>query len=222
VNRVGIKTDRLAISIVMSGKSGLHIVERGGVIDGRGTVARIAKSRGLRNQSIPLQPLKSLQPGVHQMRATTAPVIEEGIHRNLPESGKFGLTLANPGSRQTVVSEAIVQSIRPEGVSVFFGNGDGGRCRRIVGELRLVQKSQGIGGEVEVGSTEALDGREWDAGESIESDKVSVNFFNWRGTDVGHSKEYHEAMSKGGRGSGGMASSSASAAPNVIPQLLHL
>ena len=52
VNRVGIKTDGLAISIVMSTESGLHVVERGAVIDGRGTVGRITKSRGFRNQSV--------------------------------------------------------------------------------------------------------------------------------------------------------------------------
>ena len=129
------------------------------------------------------------------MRTINSPVIEEGVHRNLPESREFGLALADSRSRQAVVREAIVQGVRPESVSIFLSDGDGGGRRRVVGELRLVQKPQGIRREVEVWGAETLDRCEWDTGESIESDKVSVNLFNCGRSNVGHSIEYHEAMS---------------------------
>ena len=194
VNRVGIKTDGLAISVVMGSKSGLHVVERGGVIGGIGTIGLITKSRGL-DTSLSSQPLQSSQPRVHQMRTVDTPIVEEGIHRNLPESRKFGFALAKPRSRQTVVGEAVVQSVRPESVSIFLGDGDGGRCRRVIGELGLVQKFQGIRREVEVRGTETLDRREWDTGESVESDKISIDLFNWGSSNVGHSTAYHETTS---------------------------
>jgi len=187
VNGVGIKADGLSISVIMISKSGLHVVERGTVIGDVDTVGFVAKRRGFRYQSISSQP--NSQPRVHQMRTSNPPIVEEGIHRNLPESREFGFAFANSGSRQAVVSEAIVQSVRPESVSIFLSDGDGGGCRRVIGELRLVQKFQCIRCEVEVRGTEALDRCEWDTGESVESDKVSVNLFNCGRSDVGHSIE---------------------------------
>ena len=125
------------------------------------------------------------------MRAIITPTIEEGVHRNLPEPGKFGFALAEARNRQAIVGKAIVQSIWPEGISVFIGDGDGGRRGRIVGELSLVQELQGISSEVEVWGTETLDRCEWDAGESVECDNVPVNLFRRRGPDVGHSRISH-------------------------------
>jgi len=188
VNRVGIETDGLAVSIVMSGKSGLHVLECSGIIDGSGAVGAIAGSRGIRHQSTFWQPLKSLQPRIHQMGATIASLIEEGIHRDFPEPRKFGFTLANTGDRQTIVSEAIVQGIRPESVSVLLCDGNRGRCRRVVGELSLIQKLQSVGGEVEEWGTETLDRCKWDTGESVEGNDVSVNLPSRGGSDVGHSR----------------------------------
>jgi len=195
VNRVGIKTDGLSISVVMGSKSGLHVVERGSVIGSMGTVGLITKRRGFRYQSMSSQPLQNLQPRVHQMRTTNALIVEEGIHWNLPKSREFGFAFANSGSRQAVISEAVVQSIRPESVSIFLSDGDGGGSRRVIGELRLVQEFQGIRREVEVRGAETLDRFEWDTGESIESDKVSIDLFNCGRSDVGHPIENHEAMS---------------------------
>jgi hypothetical protein len=122
------------------------------------------------------------------MRASRAPIIEEGIHRDLPEPRKFGFALANANGGQAVVSEAIVQSIRPESVSIVLGDGDRGDCRSVVGELSLMQKFQGIGSEVEERRTETLDRLEWDTSESIEGNDVSVDLFSRRSSDVGHSR----------------------------------
>lgn len=188
VNRVGIETDGLAVSIVMSGKSGLHVLECSGVIDSSGTVGAIAGNREIRHQPTFWQPLKSLQPRIHQMGARITPLIEEGIHRDFPEPRKFGLTPANTGDRQTVVGEAIVQSIRPESVSVLLCDGNGSRCRRVVGELSLIQKLQSVGGEVEERGTETLDRCKWDTGESVEGNDVSVDLPSRGGSDVGHSR----------------------------------
>jgi len=195
VNRVGIETNGLAVSIVMSGKSGLHVLERSSVIDGRGTVGTIAGRHGIRHQSTFWQPLKSLQPRIHQMGTSVAPLIEEGVHRDFPEPRKFGFTLANTGDRQTVVSEAIIQSVRPESVSVLLCNGNGGRCRGVVGELSLIQKLQSVGGEVEERSTETLDRCKWDTGEGVKGNEVSVNLPGRGGSDMGHSRtsESHES-----------------------------
>ena len=44
---MGIEADGLAIPVVMSGKSGLHVVKRGTVIHSSGTVGVITKSRDL-------------------------------------------------------------------------------------------------------------------------------------------------------------------------------
>jgi len=133
-----IETEGLTVPVVMSSKSGLHVLECGGIIHGSGTVSIIPRNQEFRHQPTVWQPLENSQPRVHQMGTTNTPVIEEGIHRNLPEPRKFGLTLANTGDRQTIVGEAIVQSIRPESVGIWLGNGDGGRCRRVVGKLSLI------------------------------------------------------------------------------------
>ena len=188
MNGVGIKTDGLAVSVVMSGESSLHVFECGSIIDDIDTIGIVTGSRKFRYQSMFSRLLKNLQPRVHQMGARSTSIIEEGIHWNLPEPRKLGFALANASSRQTVIGEAIVQSIWPESVSVFISDGDGGRCRRVVGELGLVQKLQGISGEVEVWGTETLDRCEWDAGESVEGDKVSVNLFSRGNPNVGHSR----------------------------------
>ena len=122
------------------------------------------------------------------MRASSTPLIEEGIHRDFPEPRKFGFALANTRDRQTVVSEAIVQSIWPERISVLLGDGDRGRCRRVVGELSFIQKLQSIGGEVEEWGAETLDRCEWDTGESVEGNDVPVNLLSRGSSDMGHSR----------------------------------
>lgn len=120
------------------------------------------------------------------MGASSTPLIEEGVHRNLPESWKLGLTLANTRDRQTVVSETVVQSIGPKSIRVLLGDGNRGRCRRVVGELGLIQKFQSIGSEVEERGTETFDRLEWDTGESIEGNQVSINFLSRGSSDMGH------------------------------------
>ena len=134
------------------------------------------------------QPLKSLQPRVHQMGASGTPLIKKGVHGDFPEPRKFWFTLANAGDRQTVVSEAIVQSIGPESICVLLCDGNGGRCGRVVGELSLIEELQSICGEVEEWSTETLDRSEWDTGESVEGNDVSVNFLGRGSSDMGHSR----------------------------------
>ena len=109
-------------------------------------------------------PAKSFQPRVHQMGTGSAPLVEEGVHRNLPEPRELWFTFADTRDRQTVVGETVVQSIRPESISVILRDGNGGRCRRVVGELDLIQKFQSIGGKAEERGTETLDGCKWDAG----------------------------------------------------------
>lgn len=135
-----------------------------------------------------LQLVKSLQPRIHQMGTRSTPLIEEGVHREFPEPRKFGFTLTNTGDRQTIVSEAVVQSIWPESISVLLGDGNGGRCRRVVGELCLIQKLQSIGSEIEEWSTETLDRCEWNTGESVEGNDISINLFSRRCSDMGHSR----------------------------------
>ena len=51
VNRMGIKTNGLSVSVVMSSESGLHIVERGTVIGDIKTVGLITKRRGIQSIS---------------------------------------------------------------------------------------------------------------------------------------------------------------------------
>jgi len=121
------------------------------------------------------------------MGSSSTPLVEEGIHRDLPEPWKLGFALANTRYRQTVVGEAIIQSIRPKSIRVFLSDGDRSRCRRVVGELSLIQEFQSITGEVEERGTETLYRREWDTSESVEGNDVSVNLFGWRCSDVGHS-----------------------------------
>ena len=122
------------------------------------------------------------------MRATVAPIIEEGIHRNLPEPRKFGFTLANSSGRQTVIGETIVQGIWPESIGIFIGDGDGGRCRGIIGERGFIQKFQSIPSKVEIRGTETLDRCEWDTGKGVEGDKVSIDLFCRWSPNVGHSR----------------------------------
>ena len=128
MNRVGVQTNGLAISIVMVSERGFHILESDSIVDRGGTIGRIAKSRAVRYLVVFLQPLKNLQPRIHEMRASDASTIEKGIKRNLPEPWKFGFTLANTRGRQAIVGETIVQSIWPKGISVFLSDRNGGGC----------------------------------------------------------------------------------------------
>jgi len=184
---MGVETDGLTVPVIMSGKSGLHVVECGTVIYGGATVGFIPESRGFSYQSMISRSPMSLQPRIHQMGSSSTPPVEEGIHRNLPEPWKFGFALANTRHRQTVVSEAIVQSVRPKSIRIFLSDGDRSRCRRVVGELSLMQEFQGVGGEVEVRGTETLYRCEWDTSESVEGNDISVDLLSWRCSDVGHS-----------------------------------
>ena len=50
------------------------------------------------------------------MRARRASVIEERVHRDLPEARKLGLSFAHPVDDEAVVGHAVVERVRPEGV----------------------------------------------------------------------------------------------------------
>lgn len=51
MNRVGIETDGLTVSVVMSGESGPHVLECGTVVDGRVAVGFITGTEDSDNRS---------------------------------------------------------------------------------------------------------------------------------------------------------------------------
>lgn len=84
------------------------------------------------------------QPGVHQMWASNALVVEKGVHRDFPEARELRLSLTCTGDAQTVVRHTIVQSIGPVRVGVWIGDRDGGGSAGIISKLGVVEELQGV------------------------------------------------------------------------------
>jgi len=117
-----------------------------------------------------------LQPRVHKMRSVYTKVIEERIHRNFPETRQLGFTLACVSHIQTIVGHSIVKGIRPKGICTGISNRDGSRCTGVVSELGLIKEFKGLARVVEKRSTEALNGVHGDTSQSIQGNKVAIDF----------------------------------------------
>lgn len=89
--------------------------------------------------------------------------LHTNLHGNLPKARQLKVARASTGELSTAMSEAIVESVGPERVSrvgVWWKAGGEGR---VVIKAIVCQDAEGLESEVQEWSTEALDGRSWDA-----------------------------------------------------------
>lgn len=98
------------------------------------------------------------QPGVHKMWACVATAVEEGIHGDFPETGKFRFTFTDALNCQTVIGQAMIEGVRPVGVGAGVCNGDRGGDGRVIQEFRSGEHLECIDAIVEVRRSETFDG----------------------------------------------------------------
>ena len=136
MDRVRVQANRLPVVLVVGRERVLHVLERRLVID-----LRIA--------------VGGLEPGVHQMRPRRPTVVEERVHRDLPEAGELGLALAKTIDREAVVRHAIVEGVRPERVGALVRDRNGGRGTGVIRERGVGEMFERVDRELEIRRPEA-------------------------------------------------------------------
>ena len=188
MDRVGIEPNGLTHVVVVRSEGILHVRKSCRVVDSRSPVRSIpcARSALYKSKKRILQ-MGYSQPGVHQVRASSAQVIEESIHRDLPKAGEDGLPFTYVRHRQTVICHAIVKRVRPESVGAIRGDGNGRSRRRIVCEFGSGKQLKSLARVIEERRTETLYRFERNTGQGIESNQVTIDLVGRGCADVGHS-----------------------------------
>lgn len=150
VDGVSVDTERLTLPIVVVGESVLHPREH-------------------------VRGVGSIEPRVHEMSTGSSTLVKDGIHWDLPEAGKLGLTTTDVVDRIAVVGHAIIKRVRPESVGVGISDRYRGGRGRVVGEASGSQMLEVGTAVVEERCTVADDGFVRDTSQSVKSDEVAVN-----------------------------------------------
>lgn len=120
------------------------------------------------------------------MRTFYAAFVKDRVHRNLPEAGELGLAVADTSNTETIISQTVVESVRPVSISSAVGDGNAGSSTRIIEETSGSHSLEGFNGVVQEWSAETLEITERDSSESIESNEVPVDLIGAGRGDVVH------------------------------------